>query len=561
MRAIESVLHFLYKNGVKHIFGIPAGSINALYDALNDIPDFVPIVAKHETSAGYMAAAYTRITGTPSVCVGSSGPGATNLVTPAANAFIEKLPVIFITGAVPSTKFGKGGAQELTAEHIFASITKSSKTILDSNKLLEEISNSFQIAISDVPGPVHVAIPIDIQMTEIGTPYFSSILQVKPDFDKLAVRRAAKLIYDTGSRGALLLGHGAKKACREILEFAEQTGWAVATTPRGKGAFPENHSLSLGVYGLSGHSKAIDYLNQTEHDFLIVVGSSLGELSTCNWNKNLTAGKKMIHIDIDAAEFNKNYMADIRICGDAAMVIKQLLIHLLEMGIPQRVNINHQVNNLIEQNKAAAALNRPVPMKADLNEWSTKHVIQQIGACASDNTRFYIDIGEFMTYAIQNLMIIEEQDFDIDINFGGMGSGIGGAIGAKLAEPIRSVICITGDGCFFMHGMEILVAKEYNLPIVFFVINNARLGMVYHGHMLQYKRCLSEFSQSRTNLFSVIESLGIRTAQINSLAELQPEHLWEWQQCGEPVVVEVVVDGNEVPPMGERVKFLEGATY
>jgi acetolactate synthase-1/2/3 large subunit len=562
MRAIESVLRFLCKNGVKHIFGIPAGSINALYDALNDIPDIVPIVAKHETSAGYMATAYTRITGTPSVCVGSSGPGATNLVTPAANAFIEKLPVIFISGAVPSTKFGKGGAQELIAEQIFASITKSSKTILDPNKLQEEISNSFQIAISDVPGPVHLAIPIDIQMAEVGNPYFPSISQIKfTDFDKLSVRRAAKLIYDTGSRGALLLGHGSKKACREILEFAELTGWPVATTPRGKGAFPENHSLSLGVYGLSGNLKAIHSLNQNEHDLLIVVGSSLGELSTGNWEKNLTLGKKMIHIDIDTAEFNKNYMADIRICGDAADVIKQLLIYLLEMGIPQRLNVNRQFNNAIEQNKASAASNRPVPMKANLNEWSTKHAIQQIGACASDNTRFYIDIGEFMTYAIQNLTIIEEQEFDIDINFGGMGSGIGGAIGAKLAEPQRPVVCITGDGCFFMHGMEILVAKEYNLPIVFFVINNARLGMVYHGHMLQYKRCLSEFSQSRINLFSVVESFGIRTAQINSLAELQPEHLWEWQHCGEPVVVEVVVDGNEVPPMGERVKFLEGATY
>lgn len=550
MRAIETVLSFLEKNGVKHIFGIPAGSINAIYDALNDMAGIVPIVAKHENSAGYMATAYTRITGNPSVCVGSSGPGATNLATPAANAFREKLPVIFITGSVPSSKLGKGGAQEMAAEPLFTSITKSSKTIMDPHMLLEEIIDSFQIATSGVPGPVHITIPIDVQMTEVGNPYIPGKLETTiTEIDTQTVRRAAKLISAAGSRGALLLGHGAKQASREIIEFAELTGWPAATTPRGKGTFPENHVLSLGVYGLSGHTKAIEFLNHNEHDVLIIVGSSLGELSTCNWENKLASGKQIIHIDIDATEFNKNYVTDISVCGDAAAVIKQLTIYLLEMGgIPPSFNILHKA--------------RPhEPMKPDLTEWSTKHAIQQIGACASDQTRFYIDIGEFMTYSIQYLTITEGQKFDIDINFGGMGSGIGGAIGAKLAEPFRPVVCVTGDGCFFMHGMEILVAKEYNLPIVFFIINNARLGMVYHGHMLQYKRCLSDFSQNRVNISSLVESLGIRSVQISTLADLQPEQMLEWQNYGKPIVVEIVVEGNEIPPMGDRVKFLAGATY
>src|SRR5665647_2418033 len=161
MRAIEAGLRVLIASGMKYVFGIPAGSINALYDAIMDLPELKPVVAKHETGAGYMAAAYTRITGIPSLCVGSSGPGATNLVTAAAHAWKEKLPVIFITGSVPLSKMGKGGAQELNGEVLFTSVTKYNKTVVDARKLPAAIAEAYEIARSGVPGPVHLAIPID----------------------------------------------------------------------------------------------------------------------------------------------------------------------------------------------------------------------------------------------------------------------------------------------------------------------------------------------------------------------------------------------------------------
>jgi acetolactate synthase-1/2/3 large subunit len=559
--------------GVKYIFGIPAGSINALYDAMLDIPELKPIVVKHETSAGYMAAAYTRITGIPSVCVGSSGPGATNLVTAAANAWVEKLPVLFITGSVPSTKLGKGGAQELNAEPIFAPITKMSKTVLDPNRLPDLIAEAYYTAINGVPGPVHLAIPINIQMTEIGHPRLPQLPKTEAaTVDENAVKRAAEWIADAGTKGAVLLGHGAKSARHAIIRFAEQRGWFVATTPRGKGAFPENHPLSLGVYGLAGNPRALETLSGNGHEVLLVVGSSLGELATCNWNPQLAEGKKLLHIDIDAAVFGKNYLPDIAICGDAAVVMEKLLSHLNRLTpIPPRTNTD---SGVLTGHRPAASPGEPPcgydtyerdkpyePLGPDSTDWNTLTAIRQFGACAPAHTRFYSDIGELMTYAIQNLRISEEQEFDIDINFGAMGSAIGGAIGAKLAEPDRPVICFTGDGCFFMHGMEILTAKHYGIPLVLVVINNARLGMVYHGHMLQYKRCHDDFSQQRVHIADVARHLGIRSVQVQSLAELQPDDVQLWLSFPGPVVVEVVVDGNEIPPMGERVKFLEGAVY
>ncbi|HEY0828281.1 MAG TPA: thiamine pyrophosphate-binding protein [Bacilli bacterium] len=546
MRAIEAGLTFLQNQGVRFIFGIPAGSINALYDVLMDMPELKPVIVKHETSAGYMAAAYTRISGLPSVCTGSSGPGATNLVTAAANAWIEKLPILFITGSVPSTKIGKGGAQELDAVSIFTSITKYSRLVPDAHSLPLMIEEAFITAISGVPGPVHLSIPIDLQMVDIGsyqTPQIRYPVPLEPDDH--SIEKAVKLIEAAKQQGVLLLGHGAKPARMEIIRFAEQTGWMVATTPRGKGAFPEDHPQSLGIYGLSGNRQAIEKLNGIHHDVIIVVGSSLGELATCNWEKRLVAGKQLIHIDRDKKEFNKNYIADLTICGDARIVMGRLVASLPDSG----------ENKIIRQSFDKTSENENNP------NWNTQAAINHIGANAPDNARFYLDIGEFMTYSLHNLRIIKDQQFDIDINFGAMGSGIGGAIGAQLAEPDRPVICVTGDGCFFMHGLEVLTAKEYHLPILFVIINNARLGMVHHGHMLQYKRCLGNFSQDRIDLSAVVKAMGIRSAQVASLDDIHPDQIHEWLSYGEPIVIEVIVDGNEVPPMGERVKFLEGATY
>ncbi|MCY9657425.1 thiamine pyrophosphate-binding protein [Paenibacillus chondroitinus] len=553
MRAIEVGLRFLVQQGVKYVFGIPAGSINAIYDALLDIPELKPIVAKHENSSGYMAGSYTRITGIPSLCVASSGPGATNLVTPAANAWKQKLPVIFITGSVPSTKLGKGGAQELYAEPIFASITKMSRTVLDPHELPEILAEAYHTAVSGVPGPVHLAIPIDIQMKDIGERELPVLPPVEqPIIDLAAAKAAAQRIKAAGSKGAILLGHGAKTASESIVQFAEMLGWGVATTPRGKGAFPENHPLSLGGYGLSANWKASEYLNGGNHEVLLIIGSSLGELATSNWEPRLVAGRELIHIDYDANELGKVYETHYPVHGEIKLVIAELLEQLSADGQKDEAAVGEAFAGLAE----AAAAAEPGEEK-----WNTRSAIRGLSAAAPKHARFFLDIGEFMTYSIQNVLIESGQAFDIDINFGGMGSGLGGVIGAQLAEPSRPTICITGDGCFFMHGLEVLTAKEYQLPILFVVINNARLGMVYHGHMLQYKRCLDDFSQERVSIAGIARSLGLRHAEITSLDQLQSEHVSEWLSHGEPVVVEVIVDGNEIPPMGERVKFLQGATY
>ncbi|RTE05597.1 thiamine pyrophosphate-binding protein, partial [Paenibacillus whitsoniae] len=377
-------------------------------------------------------------------------------------------------------------------------------------------------------------------------------------FDAAGAAAAAGRIRAAGDRGAILLGSGAKAAGASVVALAERLGWRVATTPRGKGGFPEDHPLSLGVYGLSAHPQASEVLNGSGHDVLLIVGSTLGELATSNWEPRLVEGRTLIQIDYDAAELGKVYDVHFPVLGDVRDVIPALLEQL-----PPVSGTAAWQELAAARAEAAAAAVAVEPLAAGSGEaeaWNTRAAIRRLSEIAPGNARFSLDIGEFMTYSIQNLLIERGQAFDIDINFGGMGSGIGSALGAQLAEPERPTICVTGDGCFFMHGMEVLTAKEYDLPIVFVVINNARLGMVYHGHMLQYKRCLDDFSQARTSIAGVAQALGLRYAEVSSLAQLEAQHMQAWLGGG-PVVVEVIVDGNEIPPMGERVKFLQGATY
>lgn len=544
MRAIEAGLRILVNHGIKHVFGVPAGSINPLYDALIDLPDIHPVITKHETGAGYMATAYSRITGTPSLVVGSSGPGATNLITPAANAFREKVPVIFFTGSVPTHVRGKGGAQELLAPPLFQSVTKMSKAVMNPEDVPTAFIEALTIAQSGVPGPVHLEIPINVQMQEISAREAAPIQLTPIPFQLSKIRELATFIVNPKHRGAILAGYGAKIARNELLTFAESLGWPVATSPRGKGAFPENHPLSLGVYGLAGHDLAIDYLNSNDFEILLVIGSSLGELATNNWDPKLLEGKKLLQIDIDADTIGKIYEPELFVIGDAQIVLQQ--INLMINSIPRK--------------SATLGFNQSTRAENEDN-FTTQSAIRTIGHLAPNNTRIYVDIGEFMTYSIHELQIRPDMDFDIDINFGGMGSGIGGAIGAKLAEPWRPVYCITGDGCYFMHGSEMLTAKEFHIPVVFFVINNRRLGMVHHGHLLQYQRALPEFSQTRVSIANAARELGITTYSVDDLESLRALLNHQIPNVDAPIMVEVVVNGEEIPPMGGRVKFLEGATF
>lgn len=557
MRAIDAALHVLSRSGVRYLFGIPAGSVNALYDSLLDHPEITPIVVKHEAQAAFMAANYARLTGIPGICAGCSGPGATQLTTGVALAQRDQLPLLVFTGGVPSARRGLGGAQELDAEPLYRPITKWSTTVLDPHDLLAILQEAWRVALTPPRGPVHIALPIDVQKGDIGDPRLPALPATVPappaaarDLERMAAMLAG------ARRGAILAGAGAKSARRYVLELAERLYWPIATTPHGKSCVPETHPLSVGVYGLAGNERAQECLNDPELDVLVVLGSSLGETGTCGWSPKLfPPGRAVIHVDHNPAVFGRVCRPALAVQGDVTDVLRRLLPRL---GVLPAL----AANALDQARTQAAAAVQPGPhsvgettpaWKSYLNTHSLIARLQEL--CPAE-TLFCIDVGEFMTYAIKYMRMQQPLTFQGDVNYGSMGSAIGGAIGAQLAQPGRPVVCLTGDGCFYMYGYEILTAKRHRLPVVFVVVNNARLGMVYHGHKLQYGRVLDDFSHPRDNLAAICQSLGVANYRVETLEDLNhvaPDALFHRDG---PTVIEVVVDGNEVPPMGERVKFL-----
>jgi acetolactate synthase-1/2/3 large subunit len=542
MKTARTVLEYLKGNGVKYIFGIPAGSVNALFDELYDMPEITPIITKHEGAAAYMAAAYAKYTNQLSVCIGCSGPGGTNLITGAANAMREHLPVLFLTGAVPVNTIGLNASQELDVDPIFRSVTKYSVTVKDSKDLLNEVVKATELAISGVPGPVHIAIPIDVQhehVQNLEIPGPHKRRPIVPNLD--TIKNVAKELVNR-EKGYVLVGQGIRNSVEQLLELAEMLDWPILSTPQAKGYIPEAHPLLAGIFGFAGHDAASALIAEGEGKALLIVGSSLGETATNNYNANLTKDRFTIQLDFDESVFNRKYKIDLPVLGDINLSLLFLIEELKTLGLSRK------------STKPVAPKNKE--LAENIEEYSTKNVLLTIQKHLPLSTRYTIDIGEFMSYVIHYMNVLDSDTYNINVHFGAMGSGIGSAIGSKLAEPERPVVCITGDGCFFMHGMEILTAKEHNLPILFVVMNNARLGMVYHGHSLQFHRTHSSFEQEAVNIAAMAAAMNIPSYRINELEDINQDVINSLLDQNGPAILEVVLVDNNIPPMGDRVKFL-----
>lgn len=542
MKAARILLEYLKGNGVKYIFGIPAGSVNAIFDELNDIPEITPIVTKHEGAASYMACAYAKYTNHLSVCIGCSGPGGTNLVPGAANAMREHLPILFITGSVPLNTMGLNASQELDAAPIFEPVTKYSVLVKDSKDLLNEVVKACEIAVSGVPGPVHISIPLDIQhnvVESVEIPSPAKRVPMIPDLN-LIKKVAQELI--SRENGYLFIGQGARYSIDQVLELAELLNWPILTTPVAKGFIPESHPLLAGVFGFAGHDIPSSMINEGKSNVLLIIGSSLGETATNNYNVNLTKNRYTIQLDFDETVFNRKYSIDLPVLGDINLSLAFLIEELKAIGLTRNI------------------VDLDVQYKESFNDitddYNTINVLLSLQKYLPISTRYSIDIGEFMSYVIHHMKVLDFTSFAINVHFGAMGSGIATAIGSKLANPDRPTVCITGDGCFFMHGMEILTAKEYNLPILFVVMNNARLGMVYHGHSMQFHRTHPSFEQQEVNISALVTAMNIPSYRVSKMEDLNEELMDKFKDLNGPALLEISLVDNNIPPVGDRVKFL-----
>jgi acetolactate synthase-1/2/3 large subunit len=539
MRIADGIWRFLKEAGVDYVFGIPAGTISPLFDALNDI-DIKPIVAKNEGGAAYMAARYASVTGKMAVCIGAGGVGANNMMNGVADAYRAKSPVLFITGYVHRWQIGKGAIQELNTEEILRPVTKYSKTVMKEEDVLKELALAVELANTVPMGPVHLSVPIDIQLCPLPAdiPKLSGRTFELDAASKEGLMRACKLMEEAG-KGLILAGKGTRGKSELVMELSRHLQWPVITTPEGKGVVSSEFPLNLGNYGFASTDAASGYVNDKAVDCLLVLGSALGENATNNFSKALVENKKVIHIDWDEKELGKVYETDVKICADLRLAIPYIINHTAagkNTGFTRPA-----VNGKLEKTNTGVSL---------------REFMEELPAYMPKNTYYMADMGEFMNFAFKYLSIPEGGDFETNLNYAAMGSAIGGAVGVQVAYPDRCVAVFAGDGDFFMNGMEVLTANEYGLPIVYFIINNAMLGFVEHGHQFLFERVVKGFKQERISIANMLGACGIKTMELRENSQIKelPEFL---KDLDGPAVIEIITDGSEGAPNGDRLKALQ----
>ncbi|MGZ7442264.1 thiamine pyrophosphate-binding protein [Paenibacillus sp. TH7-28] len=540
MNIAEAILKYLKETGVDYIFGIPAGIIGPIYDALIDV-DMKPIITKNEAGAAYMAARYASSSGKLAVCAGAGAVGVANMMNGIADAMRAKAPLLVITGYVNRWQIGKGAIQEMDAQDIVRPITKYSNTVMNEAEVMAELDKAVRIALTPPFGPVHISVPIDIQRMDapLSLPAAPNpaLLQQIP-FDPAELDRAAALLNEA-ERGLIMVGRGGRNAAEEIMRLSERLQWPIITTPSAKGIIPAEFPLNLGNYGFSSTDAAFEHVNASPASCLLILGTSLGEASTCNFNEALVAGRKVIHIDRDGKELGKVFKTDAAVVADLKDAVPYLLRHV---------------------QPSPGAFKKPLPLNEpyELNHTglSLRLFLEKLSKVMPQDTRYVCDIGEFTNFALKYLEVPAGGDFEINLNYGAMGSAMAGGPGLQLADPGRPVAVIAGDGSFFMNGSEMLTAKEYKLPITYIIINNAMLSYVERGQKFLYNRTMPDYKQERISIADMMRTAGIRTMSVDRLEDMDEIPGFIREMAG-PCLIEVNTDGSEPAPILDRLKALK----
>jgi acetolactate synthase-1/2/3 large subunit len=464
----RALLECLKQEGVDTIFGYPGGAVIPIYDEIYKFKDIRHILVRHEQGAGHMAEGYALATGKVGVCLATSGPGATNLVTPITDAMMDSVPLVAITGQVKTSAIGTDAFQEADITGITLPITKHNWLVKDVTKLPSILAEAFHIARSGRPGPVLVDIPVDISKEFFDyEPVLSvSIPSYKPTFEGNArqVKRAADLIAQA-ERPILYVGGGAvnAEAHEELLRLAELCDIPVTTTLKGLGAFPETHPRSLGMLGMHGTA----YANYAVHDtdLLIAVGARFDDRVTGKSDEWVPKAK-IIHIDVDPAEIGKVLQPDVPIVGDVKHVLGELLKVLQPRKLPA-------------WNAKIGEWKKEYPLCfAQDNKIHGQSVIETIGRMSKHEAIVVTDVGQHQMWTAQFYKFTRPHQMITSGGLGTMGFGLPAGIGAQFGKPDQDVFIITGDGSVQMCIQELMVATIYKLPIKICILNNQYLGMV-----------------------------------------------------------------------------------
>ncbi len=537
MKGSDIVVECLLEQGVDTVFGYPGGTILEIYDSLYKYQDKINhILTSHEQGASHAADGYARASGKVGVCMATSGPGATNLVTGIATAYMDSVPIVAITANVAVPLLGKDSFQEIDITGVTMPITKHNYIVKKIEDLAPTIRKAFQIAKSGRPGPVLVDITKDVTLA------YTDYVKAKPEesenkytYATETVKKAITMIEES-ERPFVFVGGGAisSDASRELKEFVERIDAPVCDSLMGKGAFDGTSPRYSGMLGMHG-TKASN-LGVSKCDLLIVVGARFSDRVTGN-TKAFAKNAKIIHIDVDEAEINKNVLVDLGIVGDARSVLSALNLLLKQQNHPQWL-------------KEIRALKDRYPLTYDTDVLTGPYIVEQIDLLTDSEAIITTEVGQNQMWAAQYYHYKHSRQFISSGGLGTMGYGLGASMGAKYAKPEKPVFNIAGDGCFRMNINELATASRYNIPIIEVVINNHVLGMVRQWQTLFYdKHYSATVLNDKVDFVKVAEGFGCKAIRVTKREEVAPA-IQEALEYNGPVVLDCIIqEDDKVFPM------------
>ena len=529
----EIVVECLKEQGVDTVFGYPGGAILNIYDALYQHQNEIThILTSHEQGAAHAADGYARATGRVGVCMATSGPGATNLVTGIATAYMDSVPVVAITCNVTNNLLGKDSFQEIDITGVTMPITKYNFIVKDVNRLATVIRRAFTIAQTGRPGPVLVDMTKDVTaaLCEYERQEPEEIVRQSDTIREEDMDRAAEMIRKS-RKPFIFVGGGAiiANASDELRAFARKIQAPVADSLMGKGAFDGTDELYTGMVGM--HGTKTSNFGITEADLLIVVGARFSDRVTGNASK-FAKNAKILQIDIDPAEINKNIKVDASIIGDAKLILRKLNARLDPMNHDEWIAHIERMKDMY-------------PLRYDKSVLTGPFIVQTIEEATKGEGIIVTEVGQHQMWAAQYFKYRRPRSLLTSGGLGTMGYGLGAAIGAKMACRDKTVINIAGDGCFRMNMNEIATATRYNIPIIEVVVNNHVLGMVRQWQTLFYgKRYSQTILNDSVDFVKLAEAMGAKAYRVTQKEELAPV-LQEAISLNIPVLIDCQISCDE----------------
>ncbi|MEO1945876.1 MAG: biosynthetic-type acetolactate synthase large subunit [Candidatus Thioglobus sp.] len=541
LNGAQILTNSLIEEGVEYIFGYPGGAVLHIYDALNDQDSISHILVRHEQGAAHAADGYARASGKPGVVLVTSGPGITNAVTGIATAYMDSIPMVIISGQVPSMLIGNDAFQEVDAVGITRSCVKHNFLIKDISKIAVTLKKAFHIATTGRPGPVLIDIPKDITIAKSEEQVYPSKIDLrsyKPNnpIDQVQIKKAADLIARSKkpiiySGGGSVIGNASK----ELREFTRILGYPITQTLMGLGAYPANDKLSLGMLGMHGTYEA----NMAMHgsDCVIAVGARFDDRVTANIDKFCPTAK-IVHIDIDPTSIGKNVAVDVPLVGDVAQVLKGIIATLGDKKVSEISSWWKQINEWRSKNS--------LHYKREKGIIKPQTVIETLYEVTGGEAIVTSDVGQHQMWAAQYYLFDEPRRWINSGGLGTMGFGLPAAMGAKLAVPDRDVACVTGEGSIQMMTQELSTMLQYNTPVKIVNLNNRYLGMVRQWQEFFYdKRYSMSYMDALPDFVKLAESYGHVGILVEKESELKPALEEAFKLKDRTVFLDIITDQKE----------------